>query len=114
MHSMQAYQRAFGIEWQDEEVTDGSQRNFANSHLPPRPLAERRESNTSAKSRENDESRRIANVRERCVAQNQGKIKLVCQTPILCASALTNISVLYYLFSSICMVEDGNPSQHQV
>lgn len=75
MHSMQAYQRAFGIEWQDEEVADWSQRNSMNSHLPPRQLAVRRESNTSSKSRENGESRRIATVRERCVAQNKGRIE---------------------------------------
>ena len=73
MHSMKAYQRAFGIEWQDEEVTDWSQRNSASSHLPPRHVEIRRGSNTSAKSRENGESRRIVDVRERCVAQNKGR-----------------------------------------
>ena len=74
MHSMKAYQRAFGIEWQDEELTDGSQRNLMNSNLHPRPLVHRSVSNTSTKSRENGESKRIANVRERCVAQNKGRV----------------------------------------
>ena len=85
MHSMKTYQKAFGIEWQDE-IDKESERNRSrrpgrrrsmadDSSLPPRPMADRTTSKDSIRSREDGESMRIANVRERCVAQNKGRME---------------------------------------
>ncbi|CAB9519183.1 Phosphoinositide phosphatase SAC5 [Seminavis robusta] len=85
MHNMQTYQRAFGIEWQDDsDLADGGDRNRVKPqparrmssadtfNLPPRPMADRVTSkDSSTRDNPGEESRRIANVRERCVAQNK-------------------------------------------
>lgn len=82
-HTMNTYQIAFGIDWQDGTDAD-AERNRSkasersailaeSSNLPPRPLDGRATSRGSTTSLEGGESRRIANVRSRCVSQNQGR-----------------------------------------
>jgi len=73
MHSMSTYQRAFGVDWQDDALMNGSQRNLMKTTSSTASLrsADRSHSRDSAKSREGSESNRIANVRMRCVAQNK-------------------------------------------
>jgi hypothetical protein len=117
-HTMKTYQIAFGIDCHDGTDVDNERIRLSDraailaesSNLPPLPLHGRTVSRESTRSSEGGESRRIANVRKRCVSQNQGMTLARLTVPAFSDSC----SFLIHFPSSFPMVESCHSGLYSI